>query len=253
MRRMAILAATATRSRFGVGTGAVDGMFDPRIHGRVGRGRRESGRVAMVLAIVLGACAVAGGIWFAFMPPDSKPKGIDDFETPAWADVRQSALPLVVPEPSEPERPQNVDAPSRRPEMDPRVVEIADNLNKQFARNPGQETAFTDAFPRRALQSWIKDRAGIPGDRREHFIDSLVAASRGIGDDPAINRIGAVPARVKVIQDALFAYRDEYRRRAEAALRAQAGRRTDDAFSRSDQRTDGLSRADSTSRFETGE
>ena len=76
-------------------------------------------------------------------------------------------------------------------------MEIANNLNRQFARNPGQETAFTDAYPRRALQSWITDRAGVPAELRDHFVEALIAASQGIGEDPKINRIGSVPDRVQ--------------------------------------------------------
>lgn len=192
--------------------------------GRFGGGQHDSGRIVLVLAIILVVSAVlVAGIWFAFEYFDASSRDIDrDLETPAWDNVRQDALPLAGPEPAEPQgQPSNdqkgADARPSRPGVDPRIFEIADNFNKQFARNPGQETAFTDAYPRRALESWINDRAGIPADRRDHFIDSLIAASREIGEDPMINRIGSVPDRVKSIQDALFAYRDEYLRLAEEA------------------------------------
>ena len=198
--------------------------------GRFGRARRDSGRVAWVLAIVLGVSAIAAvGIWFAFGYLGWGSEG--RFETPAWDDVRRGALPIAEPEVSEPEGGESTQAPPPRPTVDPRIVEIADNLNKQFARNPGQETAFTDAYPRRALESWINDRAGVPADLREHFVEALVAASRGIGEDPMINRIGSVPDRVQAVQDALFSYRDEYVHRvetaaqeAEAAAQARADR-----------------------------
>ena len=133
-------------------------------------------------------------------------------EAPDWQDVRQDVLPLAAPA-------RTASAPSgtaaSRTRIDPRIVEIGDNLNRQFARNEGQETAFTDAYPRRMLAAWIDDRAGIPPDLRDDFIDSLVDASRAIGEDPMINRIGSVPDRAKTIRDALYAYRDAYLRRAD--------------------------------------
>ena len=191
----------------------------------VASGHRQSGRVAMVLTIILVLSVLAaGGIWFA----------LTYFETPPWDEVRQEALPLAQPEGGQPAREEGTTAASP-PGVDPRVAQIAENLNKQFARNIGQETAFTDAFPRRALQSWINDRAGIPVDMREHFIDSLIVASRGIGEDPMINRISSVPDRVKSIQDALFAYRDEYLRRAEAASQRTAAAKRQPVIERAEE------------------
>ena len=215
----------------------------------VALGHRQSGRVAMVLAIILVlAVLAAGGAWFALTyfasgPPESEvatdspesaesdvasgspesevtsgtPESDVGFQMPAWDEVRQGAEPEGG-QPAPEARTEGTEGTraASPPGVDPRVLEIAENLNKPFARNAGQETAFTDAYPRRALQMWINDRAGIPGDMRDHFMDSLVVASRGIGEDPRINRISSVPERVKSIQEALFAYRDEYVRRAEA-------------------------------------
>ena len=224
----------------------------------VALGYRQSGRVAMVLAIILVlAVLAAGGAWFALTyfasgpaesevasdspesdvgsgPPESDvasgspdsevtsgtPESDVGFQMPAWDEVRQGAEPEGG-QPAPEARAEGTEGTegtraASPPGVDPRVLEIAENLNKPFARNAGQETAFTDAYPRRALQMWINDRAGIPGDMRDHFMDSLVVASRGIGEDPRINRISSVPERVKSIQEALFAYRDEYVRRAEA-------------------------------------
>ena len=209
------------------GKRAVDGRLRQLRHRS-----RHSGRIGIVLAIILGVSGVLGaGAWFAFpqlgrtldaMADRASENAGDDFEAPAWDDVRREVLPVADPEPAaaEGEQGDGSEAPPPRPQVDPRVLEVADNLNKQFARNAGQETAFTDAYPRRALEAWIKDRAGIPADRRDHFIDSLVAASQGIGEDPLINRIGSVPDRVKAIQESLFAYRDEYLRRVEAVAQA---------------------------------
>ena len=138
-------------------------------------------------------------------------------EAPDWQDVRRGVLPLAAPARAPSASGSASSGPaSSRTRIDPRIAEIGDNLNRQFARNEGQETAFTDAYPRRMLAAWIDDRAGIPPDLRDDFIDSLVDASRAIGEDPMINRIGSVPDRAKTIRDALYAYRDAYLRRVES-------------------------------------
>lgn len=127
--------------------------------------------------------------------------------------MRPEVLPLAAPQARGDTREQ---ADPSSAGIDPRFAEIGDSLNKQFARNPGQETAFTDAYPRRALASWVDERAGVPEELREDFVGALRRVSRNIGEDPVINRIGSVPDRADTIRDALAAYRDEYVRRAAA-------------------------------------
>ena len=211
---------------------------------RFRRARHDSGRIALAMAIILSALVVvAAGTWFAFgyfgLAPQDVVKAIESvttasddsdrpLETPAWEDVRRGAVPEGAADPPEPKGGEPTQVRPSRPGVDAGVIEIADNLNKQFARNPGKETAFTDAYPRRALQSWINDRAGVPADLRDHFVEALIAASQGIGEDPAINRIGSVPERVRAIQDALFAYRDEYLRWAEAVAQAEEAARAEE-------------------------
>ena len=190
-------------------------------------------RILFAAAIVLAASAiVVAGIWYGAVNLGSGATDFKDyFVTPDWDDVRRDVLPVAPLEPSprssrEPER-----APSR-PAIDPRIMEIADNLNLQFARNDGYQTAFTDAYPRRALEAWVNERAGVPVALRDDFIEALIVASRGIGEDPLINRIGSVADRANTIRDALSVYRDEYLRRlgvtrdeVDAANRTRAAER----------------------------
>lgn len=174
-------------------------------------------RVAVLVAVILSASAfIVAGIWYGTLMLGSPAVHFDDrFETPAWDDVRQGVLPLAGPENDQPAGEQAPGAPERTG-VDPRIAEIAGNLNKQFARNRDQQTAFSDAYPRRSLASWIQDRAGIPPGMQEDFIEALRRVSQAIGEDPLINRIGSVPDRVATMREALVAYRDEYTQRARA-------------------------------------
>lgn len=166
-------------------------------------------RNLIVAAVILVLCGVVGvSIWFAaanLVPVTAHVAGSAD--APTWEDVRRQVLPLAAPQQPQSAHPSGA-AP--RPRIDPRITEIGDNLNAQFARNPGHETAFTDAYPRRVLESWIRERANIPAELHEEFIDALVVVSAQIGEDPLINRIGSVSDRAKTIRDGLTAYRDAY-------------------------------------------
>ena len=180
-------------------------------------------RLLFAAAIVISACAIVlAGIWYVSATFGSATHDFrDHFDTPDWEDVRRGVLPLAALEQVKRPAPEPDNAPSR-PRIDPRTIEIADNLNRQFARNAGQETAFTDAYPRRALEAWINERAGVPAAMREGFINALIEVSRSIGEDPVINRIGSVPDRANTMRDALSAYRDEYLHRA-STTRDQIG------------------------------
>jgi len=190
-------------------------------------------RVLFAAAIVLAACAiVVAGIWYGSANVGTGARDFSDgFVTPDWDDVRRNVLPLL-PMEQAPRSSQAPDSTPSRPALDPRIIEIADNLNLQFARNTGQETAFTDAYPRRALEAWINERAGVPAELRDDFVEALIEVSRGVGEDALINRIGSVTDRANTMRDALSAYRDEYLRLArttrdeiEAANRARAAER----------------------------
>lgn len=162
-------------------------------------------RNLFVAAAIVVLCGVVGGcIWF--LAAGAMPDTADGPDAPTWEDVRRNVLPLAAPRQA-----QSAGAEAAlRPSIDPRITQIGDNLNAQFARNPGHRTAFTDSYPRRALESWVRERAGIPTELHEAFIDALVVVSADIGEDPMINRIGSVADRTKTIRDALTAYRDAY-------------------------------------------
>ncbi len=195
-------------------------------------------RVMLMIVVVLSASAiVVAGIWYGTAALSSPALDFTDrFETPVWGDVRSGVLPLAGAESDQPAGEQQPPAPER-PSVDARIAEIANNLNQQFVRNPDQQTAFSDAYPRRSLASWIRERAGIAPELQEDFIEALRDVSKEIGEDPIINRIGSVPDRVETMQKALVAYRDEYLRRADAArsevVAANQGRSVEKAASTS--------------------
>lgn len=190
----------------------------------------DSVRAALSVAIIVAALGVVVAvIWYATATFGSSPLNFGDrFVPPEWEDVRRAVLPLA--SPTQPEETTERRTMSVGPDVDPRFTEIGDNLNQQFARNSGQETAFTDNHPRSVLQMWVD--AGVRAELREDFLAELIRASRVIGEDPAINRIGSVPDRADTMRRALTAYRDEYVRRADttrdevaAANRIRAAKR----------------------------
>lgn len=170
--------------------------------------------VAMAIGVAASA-AIFGGILFGASAVTSPAQDFrDSFVPPTWDDVRPAIIPIA---------PQHTRSPDVEPRvartrtLDPRISQIAANLNAQFARNAGQETAFTDTYPRRTLEAWASDTSTLPDDLRDHFVSSLIEVSRHIGDDPAINRIGSVTDRATTLRDALYAYRRDYIRLATAA------------------------------------
>ena len=174
----------------------------------------DSVRVVLGVAIIAAALGVVvAAVWYATATLGSSPLNFGDrFVPPEWEDVRRAVLPLASPSRAEREDGERNDV-RRDPDVDPRFVEIGDNLNRQFARNAGQETAFTDKHPRGVLEMWVD--AGVRAEHREDFVAALIRVSRGIGEDPLINRIGSVPDRADTMRRALAAYRDEYVRRAD--------------------------------------
>ena len=175
----------------------------------------DSVRAVLSIAIIAAALGVVvAAVWYATATFGSSQLNFGDrFMPPEWEDVRAAVLPLASSS-AKPEQTGGAQNEVRRdPVVDPRFTEIGDNLNRQFARNSGQETAFTDKHPRGVLQMWVD--AGIRAELREDFVAALIRVSRVIGEDPLINRIGSVPARADTMRHALAAYRDEYVRRAD--------------------------------------
>ena len=173
-------------------------------------------RAGLSVAIVAAALGVVvAAVWYATATFASSPLNFGDrFVPPEWEDVRRAVLPIASSTPAEQKDGEPNDV-RRDPGVDPRFTEIGDNLNRQFARNSGQETAFTDKHPRGVLEIWVN--AGVRPNLRENFLAELIRASRVIGEDPVINRIGSVPDRADTVRRALTAYRDEYVRRADMA------------------------------------
>ena len=101
--------------------------------------------------------------------------------------------------------------------------EITDNLNAQFSRNAGDETGFTDRYPRRLIEAWVFDESGIPGTYLAEYAKQLIAASETIGNDRQINRIGSLDDRARVIMEALEAFRLAFLARLEQAESRAAG------------------------------
>ncbi len=184
----------------------------------VERGYLDFVRWMIVVAVAIGGVAVvfAAG-WAAVVLGGAGPSSAAGyFETPHWDDVRGTVLPLR-PEVDPAGEGEVMERSGPRP-VDPKIVEVADNLNAQFRRNAGQETAFTDAYPRRALESWVTERSGIPAEWQPRFLDALVGVSRQVGEDALINRIASVPDRTDTLRDAITAYRDAFRERMVAAV-----------------------------------
>ena len=186
-------------------------------------------RVFLTAAVPLAVLALAGaGLrWgFALLTAES-PQAEHYLTAPDWAAIRSSVLPLAAPEPA-----ATVQAPTPgsqgdgalRQLADERIARIANDLNAQFQRNSGAQTAFTDRYPRRLLEQWILQDSGLPQAHLPAYVDALAALAKEIGQDPRINRIASVDDRARTIMQALEAFRRAFLKQSEAAaaLAAQA-------------------------------
>ncbi|MDE0367582.1 MAG: hypothetical protein OXP09_18645 [Gammaproteobacteria bacterium] len=198
-----------------------------RVHG-IETGYLNMVRVTLAIAVVLGVLAVGGAIlWYALahMATAGTHSPSDYFESPAWGSIRHRVLPTFpeqrAPDGSRSPAGQN-EAPSQSP-IDKRIARIADNLNAQFSRNAGDETGFTDRYPRRLLEAWVFDESGIPGTYLADYTDRLIAVSETIGKDQQINRIGSIDDRARVIMEALDAFRLAFLAQLEQAESRAAG------------------------------
>ena len=185
-------------------------------------------KVFLTAAVPLAALAlvVAGLRWgFALLTAETH-QAEHYLSAPDWAAIRSSVLPLAAPEPAS----AAVQAPgaqgggpARQP-VDERIARIAEDLNAQFQRNPGAETAFTDRYPKRLLEQWILQDSGLPQAHTPAYVDALAALAKEIGQDPRINRIASIDDRARTIMQALEAFRQAFLKQSEAAaaLAAQA-------------------------------
>ena len=181
-------------------------------------------RVGLAITFTLAVLAAGGAIlWYAtphltglrtqapaqqvVAPAEEAVAPAEEVEAPTWESVRQRVLPTPV----EPPPPSESSAsPAKRQPVDERITRIANNLNAQFSRDPGNKTAFTDRFPRRLLEMWVFQESGVPEPHLATYVDSLIAVSEAIGQDQQINRIGSIDDRAQMIVDALDAFREEF-------------------------------------------
>ncbi len=197
-------------------------------------------RIALAIIILMGVLAVAAAIlWYAFIQLAGLGRGAqtaaDYIEAPAWESIR----PLVLPTPRKKPEPDSALAdepatptPSRQP-VDERINRIAENLNAQFQRNSGNESGFTDRYPRRLLEAWVFEESGLPPSLLPGYLEALLTVSEAIGQDEQINRIGALDSRARVIMGALDAFHQEFLARAEQAADQAASTNAAAAASRS--------------------
>lgn len=198
-----------------------------RVHG-IETGYLNVVRVTLAIAVVLGVLAVGGAIvWYALahMATTGTHSPSDYFESPAWESIRHRVLPTFSEQRAPGGSPSGqIEEPAHsRPPVDERITRIADNLNVQFSRNAGDETGFTDRYPRRLLEAWVFDESGVPGTYLAEYTNRLIAVSESIGKDPQINRIGSVDDRARVIMEALDAFRLVFLARLEQAESRAAG------------------------------
>ena len=198
-----------------------------RVHG-IETGYLNIVRFTLAIAVVLGVIAVGGAIlWYALvhMTTAGSHSPSDYFESPAWESIRHRVLPSFSEQRASGENPagRNEESGQGRPPIDERITRIADNLNAQFSRNAGDETGFTDRYPRRLLEAWVFDESGIPETYVAEYANRLIAVSETIGNDQQINRIGSIDDRAQVIMEALDAFRLAFLERLEQAESRAAG------------------------------
>ena len=185
-------------------------------------------RIMAVIAVVPGVLAVGGaGLWYAVVHlTTSGTHGPSDyFENPTWKSIRHRVLPALPEQRASSESPAGGNEGSGKgpPPVDKRITRIADHLNAQFSRNAGEETGFTDRYPRRLLEAWVFGESGVPESYRAEYTNQLIAISETIGMDRQINRIGSIDDRARVIMEALDAFRLAFLARLEHAEGRAAG------------------------------
>ena len=176
---------------------------------------------AMLIGILALAAAVATFLYGQLATAGSQ-SADHYFQAPTWESVRREVLPTLSAEPTSANDEKTADetAPGRLKSPDPRILQIAEHLNAQFERNRGNETFFTDRFPKRLLESWIMEES-VPPAYLDDYVNELVGVSKAIGDDGRINRIGSLNDRAEVIMEALQAFNQAFLAEVnEAELRA---------------------------------
>ena len=182
-------------------------------------------RAALAAAMLIGILALAAAVamfFYGHLATAGSHSADHYFQAPTWETVRRKVLPTLSAEltSANDEKTADESAPGRPKSPDPRILQIAEHLNAQFSRNMGNETYFTDRFPKRLLESWIMEESVTPA-YLDDYVNELVGVSKAIGDDGRINRIGSLNDRAEVIMEALQAFNQAFLAEInEAELRA---------------------------------
>ncbi len=179
-------------------------------------------RVLIVSVVFLTLLAAVSGLiyWLAVKATSSEHRSEDYFKTPTWSSIRMDILPLVEQVDNGRASDQENTAPNsnnatstdqqEKVYIDPRIIELSNNLSKQFERNEEGVKQFREMLPRRVLQEWLISDSGISFRWKDRFIDDIVLFSEELGEDARINRIGSIEERAKTLISALERYVDLY-------------------------------------------
>ena len=189
-------------------------------------------RVLIVTVVFLTILAALAGLfyWIGVKVSSEEHRSEQYFKTPSWSSIRMDVLPLVDnvetgigdDENDDATKSKNTadNAKQEKIFVDPRIVELSNNLSKQFERNEGGVKQFREMLPRRVLQEWLVNDLGISSRWKERFLDDVVLYSRELGEDSRINRIGSIEERAKMLISALEKYVDRYLESIEIATSA---------------------------------
>lgn len=171
-------------------------------------------RAVLAAAILIGLFALAAAAvtyLYGHLTTAGSRSADQYFHAPTWESLRPEVLPTLTAEPTSAKGAEAAaDAALGKPRNpDPQILRIADHLNAQFSRNTGNETYFTDRFPKRLLESWIIEES-VPPTYSDDYVNELVEVSKAIGEDGRINRIGSLDDRAEVIMEALQAFNRAY-------------------------------------------
>ena len=189
-------------------------------------------RVLIVTVVFLTILAALAGLtyWIGVKASAEEHRSEEYFKTPSWSSIRMDVLPLVDNlETDRGDYKENGGSKSKTTDesgkqesifVDPRILEVSNNLSKQFERNEEGVKQFREMLPRRVLQEWLVNDSGISLRWKERFLDDVVLYSRELGEDGRINRIGSIEERAKMLISALEKYVDRYIESIEIATRA---------------------------------
>ena len=189
-------------------------------------------RVLIVSVVFLTILAASSGLiyWLAVKVTSEEHRSEDYLKISTWSSIRMDILPLVEKVDTNRASDQKNTASNSKNAtgegkqesiyIDPRIIELSDNLSKQFERNEKGVKQFREMLPRRVLQEWLMTDSGISYRWKDRFIDDIVLFSEELGEDARINRIGSIEERAKTLISALERYVDLYKQSIEIAANA---------------------------------